>query len=553
METEHSQEFRELINAVCDARDDAEVTSRLEAELEHNPDAIKRYVEYLDMHASLRWLAGPLSALEDGLIGVPSAAGTRETGIGRLAQRVNRHGLFVLAASVLVCVLSFWLGSNSESFMPLALLGGSAESSNTEIDSGVARITGLVDCQWDSNQKPLSFGQSIEPEQRIELTEGLLQFTFESGAKVVMQGPASFTPKSDMTAELAHGKLSAVVPEQARGYTVTTPTAEVVDLGTEFALDVDQDGTTEVHVLDGDVVARGREADGILRGEAVHARKLDALRFASHTIDVERMPAEPDKFARQITPKLTKEELPPLPVTHDLKFWVAADLLVNRDELGRVSAWRDICIDDNQEANDACQFVPENQPRWIADTGRGLPGVRFNGKSTRLFTDSISTGDRVSVLVACAPSAYGQNATRWGGQLLNFGGQAPTIELAVHHNQQIYSGLWAADAVGVKMITGSVKSERILSGIRCVFAYTYDMDADKAELWVNGKSQGTASASLSPQITGPRTIGGHGYHDYSSAFYFGDIYEVLIYDTALNEAEQRALTRYLFERYHIDP
>jgi hypothetical protein len=555
MDPEASSELRELINAMCDGLANRDVVQRLEEQLGNDPDAVRGFVEYLDMHAALRWLVAPVSMPDDQLVH-PSASVDRPKSLPwRLARSINQHGLAVLAASLLLCVLTFLLGNLGSSIGFLAEGGARLDPGASGIDSndiGVARITGLVDCKWKTSHEKLDFGQAIPSGQSIELTQGLLQFTFDSGAKVIMQGPARFTPQSGMDAQLAHGKVSAVVPERARGYTVTTPTAEIVDLGTEFAVDVDENGTTEVHVLDGDVVARGRLPDGKLRGEAVHARKSDALRFVSHVEDIGRMAAQPEKFARHITPKLTEEELPPLPVVHDLELWVAADLLVNRDDTGRVSAWRDICIGDNQAANDACQFLRDNQPMWVADSGLGQPSIRFNGDSTRLFTDAISTGNRVSMFVVCAPSANGQNATRWGGQLLNFGGQAPTIELAVHHDQRVYSGLWAANAVGIEVVTGEVLSKRTIAGPRYVLSYTYDMDLERAELWVNGESQGTATASLSPQISGPRTIGGHGYHDYVEAFYRGDIYEVLIYDTAIDDSERSLLTDYLCERYHIE-
>jgi hypothetical protein len=555
MDNEKFRELSDLVNAMCDGGGDPDIVNRLEAQLRSDPEAVECYVYYFDMHANLRWLAAPSGLPTSNMLELGPADKHPELFPWRLVNIVNQHGLFVLAASVLVCLGAYWLGAH---LSPVSQVAGTEEiqdddaQSLTAADGAVARITGLVDCKFQAGQKELAFGQAIPSGQRINLAQGLLQFTFDSGAKVVLQGPATFTPQSGMDAELALGKVSAVVPEPARGYTVTTPTAEIVDLGTEFGLDVEEDGSTELHVLEGDVVARRRQADGNLLGEAVHGRKLDAYRFESEGESVERMSAEPEKFVRDISPQLTEEELPPLPVKQDLELWMAADLLVNRDEAGLVSSWGDICVSDNQTANDACQFLKDDQPVWIDDTGSGQPALRFNGKSTRLYTDAISTGDQVTLFVACAPSSDGQNATRWGGQLLNFGGQAPTIELAVHHDQVVYSGLWAADAVGVKVIMGEVKSERILAGPRYVFAYTYDREADHAELWINGESQGTAFASLGCEITGPRTIGGHGFYDYDGAFYRGDIYEVLIYDTAFEQSDVQQVNDYLIERYHIE-
>ena len=49
------------------------------------------------------------------------------------------------------------------------------------------------------------------------------------------------------------GRLRAHVPEQARGFAVLAPTFELVDLGTEFGLNVAEDGVDEIHVFDGKV------------------------------------------------------------------------------------------------------------------------------------------------------------------------------------------------------------------------------------------------------------------------------------------------------------
>jgi hypothetical protein len=45
-------------------------------------------------------------------------------------------------------------------------------------------------------------------------------------------------------------------PEEAVGFTVRTPASDVVDMGTEFAVEVDRGGATELHVLDGAVEYR---------------------------------------------------------------------------------------------------------------------------------------------------------------------------------------------------------------------------------------------------------------------------------------------------------
>ena len=61
-------------------------------------------------------------------------------------------------------------------------------------------------------------------------------------------------------AGLLQGRLTVKVPEEAIGFTVQTPSGDVVDLGTEFAVDVGKKGATELYVLDG-TVEHGQPSD----------------------------------------------------------------------------------------------------------------------------------------------------------------------------------------------------------------------------------------------------------------------------------------------------
>lgn len=552
-------ELLNLLDAKCSGQDGDSNNARLEdLLLSDDPEIARTYVKYCDMHATLRWLTTPDDFLDTRLESKQRLSNmVHPTVWSKCKQAFGRPGLLMLAASLLFAFFAFWAGAN---FASLDELGAQQIASdgndqlylsdlpNLTATQGIARITGLVDCQWLDGQKQFSFGSLLSSGERVALQEGLLQLTFDSGAKVIIQGPASFVPHSAMEARLEHGKLSALVTESARGYTVKTPTAEVVDLGTEFAMEVESDGATELHVLEGDVVARLLRSDGELHGEAIQARKSQALRFANESEDVVRMVANPSRFVRQITPKLTSEELPPLPIVSDLKLWVAADLLVTRRD-GHVSAWRDVCIGDNQIGNDACQFVEDSQPLWIADAGNGLPAIRFNGSSDRLITDAFSTGNQVSIFVAFVPSIDGQLNKDRGGQLVNFGGFAPTIELSVHNDRRVYSGLWAANAFGKELCTGVIDTQKIEIGAPNVVCYIYDAEADRAEQWINGQSTGSVPAPLDAKTDSTRTLGGHGDANTKFRYYQGDIQEVLIYDAALDGEQRSAVDEYLQLRY----
>ena len=74
---------------------------------------------------------------------------------------------------------------------------------------------------------------------------------------MILEGPCDFELLSARRAVCHRGKVRAHVPPSAIGFTINAPGIDAVDLGTEFALKVDDRGQWQVHVLDGAVELRG--------------------------------------------------------------------------------------------------------------------------------------------------------------------------------------------------------------------------------------------------------------------------------------------------------
>ena len=89
-----------------------------------------------------------------------------------------------------------------------------------------------------------------------QLLSGLVKIRLEEGTEVLIQGPAKFSAEDINQLYLAFGKISSVVPPRAQGFVVRTPSATVVDYGTEFGIVVDKTGRTEAHVFKGEVELR---------------------------------------------------------------------------------------------------------------------------------------------------------------------------------------------------------------------------------------------------------------------------------------------------------
>ena len=129
------------------------------------------------------------------------------------------------------------------------------------LQSGLALVTGVVDVHGDST---FAEGQTLE-KGRLSFESGILQVDFFSGATLIFEGPAEVNLIDSMNIECRRGKIRARVSEQARGFKIRTSDLDVVDLGTEFALDIPDKGQASVFVYEGEVELQSKIDSKILK------------------------------------------------------------------------------------------------------------------------------------------------------------------------------------------------------------------------------------------------------------------------------------------------
>jgi hypothetical protein len=151
----------------------------------------------------------------------------------------------------------------------------------------VGQITGLVDCHWSDSHTVAYLGRRVAAGDAFAIASGLAEITYDTGAKVLLQGPVTYQVDSSCGGFLSVGKLTARVEKKTASvpwsaasrqkfnpqspihnpplFAVRTPTAIVTDLGTEFGVEVRNTGETQSHVFHGSVqlqqigVAEGKE------------------------------------------------------------------------------------------------------------------------------------------------------------------------------------------------------------------------------------------------------------------------------------------------------
>jgi hypothetical protein len=143
------------------------------------------------------------------------------------------------------------------------------------LSGDIGSLTTDKRAQWSSSA-PAPTDSAIQLGRRYELASGRAQVVLARGTQLAIDGPAVWRVASVERLELESGKLVARVPPPAVGFTVSTPTAEVVDLGTEFGVAVDKGGSTDLHVFKGRVELKPSLAKDSPAAKPAMAIKLGA-------------------------------------------------------------------------------------------------------------------------------------------------------------------------------------------------------------------------------------------------------------------------------------
>ncbi len=162
----------------------------------------------------------------------------------------------------------------------------------------VATVTDQLNVSWDKNSKKLNIDERImtnHPPYIIE--KGIIRISYDQGVEVLIEGPAEFEIER-AGIFLEYGKLFSSVSETGQGFSVDSHFTRLVDLGTEFGVEIDRKGSSQLHVIDGKVQFYA----GIIGEDKVSKtiHEYNAVSFDSTSGNVSSIPFKKDDFVRQI-------------------------------------------------------------------------------------------------------------------------------------------------------------------------------------------------------------------------------------------------------------
>ena len=160
-----------------------------------------------------------------------------------------------------------------------------------------------------------TLGEQVAIEE-IDLEKGWLRLELPKGVVFDIYGPAKGRFLSSERFELDAGRLNVDVGPLGKGFTVVTEHADIVDLGTQFGVDVNGDSRAKVAVFSGEVEIHSRENESVPRlleeGEGLRLDSaMDSSRLMSVNVADEQRPnrrlSEDDNIF-QIRDNLTANE-----------------------------------------------------------------------------------------------------------------------------------------------------------------------------------------------------------------------------------------------------
>jgi hypothetical protein len=243
--------------------------------LEQDAERRRTVIEQLFVHSLLQWQSEDISEELQALKLTATGHDTSDVSAMTPGRR-SATSVWIWAAAALL-------------FFATGMAGWQAFRSRPGQGALVAEIADSRGVIWSDHCTALKDGHAIVP-GRLEMKSGALTLRFRSGPTLTATGDASMQIDSDMHVRLDRGQATAYVPQWAKGFTIETADAKVVDLGTRFGVVAGIKNRTDVVVFEGqvDVTPTSRRPSVQMRLTQGEAARIDSQGAVSRIVEVHR-------------------------------------------------------------------------------------------------------------------------------------------------------------------------------------------------------------------------------------------------------------------------
>jgi hypothetical protein len=210
---------------------------------------------WLRLEDELGWIAAEQSARE----GIEEGIFRRLRGGPRRPFGPWRWGVVVAASALLAAGLALGLWPAGRPAAP----DGPGPAPRADVTTGLAMVLKLDAVRWEPAGGPDPTEGGLLGAGRLRFRSGRATLSMLSGVVLIVEGPADLDLVAVDRVFCRRGRLRTRVPEGAEGFVVSGPGSAVMDLGTEFAMDVESDGRARVSVIKGEVEGAVLNAAGI--------------------------------------------------------------------------------------------------------------------------------------------------------------------------------------------------------------------------------------------------------------------------------------------------
>jgi hypothetical protein len=368
--------LRRLAHEMCDGLLAEEGINELSLLLAASQRAAEEYWQIVGIHEQLHWdlaeeVGRPLATTQSyGAAAESKAFGAVQF---RSTSLAPRH-YFVVAACLLVSALGGLMAWRHFEDRRDSQVAHNPAESRTDDTTALGSITALVpQSKWSVGRPGGNNIASLRQGDTIYLEDGAAELRLVTNTVAVLESPLVMQVLSVDRVRVISGNIKVEVAKGTEGFSVETASAEVIDLGTEFAVNV-ADGNTDVVVYDGEVDLKltgtdvSNDAERVTKrfraGEAVHVSDDGTL---SRIVNVTRT-----NFA------LVEQRQPLISAV--------------KDNVARSEIWNFYEIVPGGMGEDQQAYV-DRPHEWNGATPEGIPGYLGGGDYVKTFCNDKITKD----------------------------------------------------------------------------------------------------------------------------------------------------------------